>query len=158
MKVRLIRSPPVCIWFQLVLGSVSALFILEISSFQQTSYFGWSHFNVSNLVFWWLGVAPGPQMMLFATWGMEHSSRPTVDCWSHCSSPSRTTKFDKNHSRPSFGEIFVLCRTRQEVDILYRYNVSMDGDAIIFATVHYLWLLGPHQPIEYLSNNVPIRH
>ena len=50
------------------------------------------------------------------------------------------------------GEIFVLYRTRQEVDILYRYNVSMDGDAVIFITVHCLWLLKPPQPIEYLSN------
>jgi hypothetical protein len=37
-----------------------------------------------------------------------------------------------------YGEIFVLCRTGQEVDILYRYNVSVDRDAIIFTTVHYL--------------------
>jgi hypothetical protein len=51
---------------------------------------------------------------------------------------------------PVYREIFVLCKTGQELDILYRYNVSLDGDAIIFATVHYLWLLGPHQPIEYL--------
>ena len=33
-------------------------------------------------------------------------------------------------------EIFVLCRTGQEVDILYKYNVSMDGDVVIFTTVH----------------------
>ena len=50
----------------------------------------------------------------------------------------------------------MLCRTGQEVDILYRYNVFVDGDAIIFAMVHYLWLLGPHQPIEYLSNCLPV--
>jgi hypothetical protein len=63
-------SPPVCIWFQLVMGLVSDLFILlGISSLQQMSYFGRSHFNASNLTFWWLGVAPGPQMILFATWG-----------------------------------------------------------------------------------------
>jgi hypothetical protein len=60
---------PICIWFQLVLGSVSILFILEISSLQQMSYFRRSHFNTSNLVFWRLGVAPGPEVMLFATWG-----------------------------------------------------------------------------------------
>ena len=59
---------------------------------------------------------------------------------------------------PLCGEIFVLCRTGQEVDILYIYNVSVHGDAIIFAMVHYLWLSGPHQPIEYLSNCIPIRH
>jgi hypothetical protein len=51
---------------------------------------------------------------------------------------------------PVCREIFVLCRIGQEVDILYRYNVSVDGDAIIFTTVHYLWLLGPYQPIKYL--------
>jgi hypothetical protein len=59
---------------------------------------------------------------------------------------------------PVCGEIFVLCRTGYEVDILYWYNVSVDGDGVIFATVHYLWLLGPHQPIEYLSNCLSIRH
>jgi hypothetical protein len=32
--------------------------------------------------------------------GIEHSPRPTVDCWSRCSWPSRTTKFDNNYSRP----------------------------------------------------------
>jgi hypothetical protein len=52
--------PPVCIWFQLVLGSVSVLFILGISSFQQMSYFRRIHFNASNLAFWQLGVAPVP--------------------------------------------------------------------------------------------------
>jgi hypothetical protein len=39
---------------------------------------------------------------------------------------------------PVCGEIFVHCRTGHEVDILYRYNVSMDGDAVNFAMVHYL--------------------
>jgi hypothetical protein len=64
-------TPIVCIWFQLVFGSVSVLFILGISSLQQMSYFGRSHYNMSILAFWWLGVAPGPQMMLFATWGQS---------------------------------------------------------------------------------------
>jgi hypothetical protein len=90
--------------------------------------------------------------------GMEHSPGPSVDCWSCSSSPPRTTKFDRIIQNPICGEIFVLCRTGQEVDILYRYNMSVDGDTGIFATVHYLWLLGPHQPIEYLSNCLPIRH
>jgi hypothetical protein len=57
---------------------------------------------------------------------------------------------------PVCGKIFVLYRTGQEVDILYRYNVSMHGDVVIFATVHYLWLSGPHQLIKYLSNCLPI--
>jgi hypothetical protein len=59
--VRWIRSPPaICIWFQLVLGSISVLFILGISSLQEMSYFGRSHYNASNLAFCRLGVAPGP--------------------------------------------------------------------------------------------------
>jgi hypothetical protein len=37
--------------------------------FIATDVFGRSHFNASNLAFWQLGVAPGPLMMLFATWG-----------------------------------------------------------------------------------------
>jgi hypothetical protein len=62
VKVRWFRSPPhVCIWFQLVLGSVSVLFILGISSLQQMSYFRRSHFNTSNLVFWWIGWHQDPR-------------------------------------------------------------------------------------------------
>jgi hypothetical protein len=57
---------------------------------------------------------------------------------------------------PVCGEIFVLCRTRQEVDIVYRYNVFVGGDAVIFVTVHYLWLSGPHQLVEYISNCLPL--
>jgi hypothetical protein len=34
----------------------------------------------------------------------------------------------------------------------------MDEDVVIFATVHYLWLSGPDQPIEYISNCLLIRH
>ena len=119
------------------------------------SYFRRSHYNASNLAFWQLGVAPGIQMMLFATWGqsiypdrlliIEAIVRPLLG-------PQNLTRIIQD---PVCGEIFVLCRTGQEVDILYRYNVSMDGYAVIFAMVHYLWLLGPHQPIEYLSNCLP---
>jgi hypothetical protein len=90
--------------------------------------------------------------------GMEHSSRLTIDCWSCCSSPSRTTKFDKNRSRPCLWRDFCALQDWTGVDILHKYNLSMDRDAVIFATVHYLWLLGLHQPIEYLSNCLPIRH
>ena len=76
VKVRWLRSPPVSIWFQLVLGSVLVLFILGISLSQQMTYFGRSHFNASNLAFWQLGVALGPQMMLFSTWGRSiHPNR-----------------------------------------------------------------------------------
>ena len=38
------------------------------------------------------------------------------------------------------GDIIVLCRTAHEADMLYRYNVDMDGDVVIFAIVHYLWV------------------
>jgi hypothetical protein len=150
-------SPPVCIWFQLVVGLVLGLFILlGISSLQQMSYFGRSHFNASNLMFWRLGVAPGPQMLLFATWGWSiHPDRLLIveAVVRHLLGPQNLTRIVQE---PVCGEFFVLCRTEQEVDILYRYNVSMDGDAVIFATVHYLWLSRPHQPIEYLSNYLPI--
>jgi hypothetical protein len=53
---------------------------------------------------------------------------------------------------PVCGEIFVLCRTGREVDMIYRYIVVIDGDVVIFAMDHYLWVSGPHQPIEYLCN------
>ena len=102
------------------------------------SYFERSHFNVSNLVFWWLGVPPGPQMMLFATWGRSiHLDRLLiVDATiCHLLRPQNLTRIVQD---PIYGEIFVLCRTRQEVDILYRYNVSLDRDAITFTTVYYL--------------------
>jgi hypothetical protein len=149
---------PICIWFQLVLGLVSVLLILGFCSLQQMSYFRRSYFNASNLVFWRLGVAPGPQMMLFATWGRSiHPNQLLIVevAVRHLLVPQNLTRIVQD---PICGEIFVLCRTRQEVDILYRYNVSVDGDAIIFAMVHYLWLLGLHQSIEYLSNCLPIQH
>ena len=101
-------------------------------------------------------MALGPQMMLLATWGWSiHPDRllivEAVVC--HLLGPQNLTRIIQD---PVCGEIFVLCRTRHEVDILYRYNVSVDEDAIIFAMVHSLWLSGPHQPIEYLSNYLPI--
>ena len=120
------------------------------------SYFERRHFNASNLVFWWPGVAPGPQMMLFATWGWSiHPDRLLIveTIVRHLFGPQNLTRIVQD---PIRGEIFVLYRTGQEVDILYRYNASMDRDAIIFAMVHSLWLSGPHQPIEYLSNCLPI--
>jgi hypothetical protein len=141
---------PVCIWFQLVLGLVSFLFILGISSLQQISYFKRRHFNASNLVFWQLGVAPGPQMMLFATWGWNiHPDRLLIveATIRHLLGPQNLTRIVQD---PIYGEIFVLYSTGREVDILYRYNVSVDEDDVIFTTVHYLWFSGPHQPIEYL--------
>ena len=96
--------------------------------------------------------------MLFATWGWSiHPDRLLIveAVVRHLLGQQNLTRIIQD---PICGEIFVLCRTGQEVDILYRYNVSMDGDAVIFATVHYLWLSGPHQPIKYFSNCLPIRY
>ena len=95
-------------------------------------------------------------MMLFATWGWSiHLDRLLIveAAVRHLLGPQNLIRIVQD---PICGEIFVLCRTGQEVDILYRYNVSVDRDVVIFAMVHYLWLLGLHQPIEYLSNGLPI--
>jgi hypothetical protein len=97
-------------------------------------------------------------MMLFATWGWSiHPDQLLIIevVVHHLLRPQNLTRIIQD---PVCGEIFVLCRTGYEVDILYRHNVSVDGDGVIFATVHYLWLLGLHQPIEYLSNCLSIRH
>ena len=102
------------------------------------SYFERSHFNVSNLAFWRLGVALGPQMMLFATWGWSiHLDRLLIVevIVHHLLGSQNLARIIQD---PICGEIIMLCRTRHEVDILYRYNVSVDGDAVIFAMVHYL--------------------
>ena len=77
-------------------------------------------------------------MMLFATWGWSiHPDQLLIveAAVRHLLGPQNLTRIVED---PVCGEIFVLCRTGQEVDILYRYNVSVDRDAIIFATVHYL--------------------
>jgi hypothetical protein len=103
--------PSVYIWFQLVLGSVSVLFILGISSLQQMSYYGKSHFNASNLAFWWLGLAPRSQMMLFATWGwIIHLDRWLIveATVRHLLGPQNLTRIVED---PVCGETFVLCRT-----------------------------------------------
>ena len=77
-------------------------------------------------------------MMLFPTWGWSiHPNRLLIveAAVHHLLGPQNLTRMVQD---PVCGEIFVLWRTGQEVDILYRYNVSMDGDAVIFAMVHYL--------------------
>ena len=88
------------------------------------SYFGRSHFNVSNLVFWQLGVAPGPDRLFIVE---------AVLCY--LLEPQNLIRIVQD---PVCGEIFVLYRIGQEIDILYRYNLSMDGDVVIFTMVHYL--------------------
>jgi hypothetical protein len=95
-------------------------------------------------------------MMLFATWGWSiHPNHLLIveAAIRHLLGPQNLTRIVQD---PVYGEIFVLCRTGQEVDILYRYNVSIDGNVVIFTMVHYVWLSGPHQPIEYLSNCLTI--
>jgi hypothetical protein len=95
-------------------------------------------------------------MILFATWGWSiHLDQLLIVevVVRHLLGPQNLTRIVQD---PVCGEFFVLCRTEQEVDILYRYNVSVDGDVVIFAMVHCLWLLRTHQPIEYLSNYLPI--
>jgi hypothetical protein len=90
------------------------------------SYFGRSHYNANNLAFWRLGVALEPQMMLFATWGWSiHQDRLFIieATVRHLLGPQNLTRIVQD---PICGDIFVLCRTGQEVDILYRYNVSVD--------------------------------
>ena len=77
-------------------------------------------------------------MMLFATWGRSiHLDRLLIveAVVRYLLRPQNLPRIVQN---PICGEIFVLCRTGQKVDILYRCNVSVDGDAVIFAMVHYL--------------------
>jgi hypothetical protein len=77
-------------------------------------------------------------MMLFATWGWSiHPDRLLIfeAVVHHVLGPQNLTRIIQD---PIYGEIFVLCRTGQEVDILYKYNVSADGDVVIFTMVHYL--------------------
>ena len=81
-------------------------------------------------------------MMLFTTWGWSiHLVQLLIveAAVRHLLGPQKLIRIIQD---PVCGKIFVLCRTGQEVDILYRYNVNVDGDAIIFTTVHYLWLSG----------------
>jgi hypothetical protein len=74
-------------------------------------YFRRSHFNASNLAFWRLGVAPGPHMMLFATWGRSiHLDQLLIveAAVRHLLGPQNLTRIVQN---PVCGEIFVLYRT-----------------------------------------------
>jgi hypothetical protein len=59
---------------------------------------------------------------------------------------------------PIYGEIYVLYKSSQEADMFYRYNVDVDGDVVIFGTVHYLWVWGLYQPIQYLRNCKRLPH
>jgi len=77
-------------------------------------------------------------MMLFATGGWSiHLDRLLIVEAAVCHLLGQQN-LTRTVQDPVYGEIFMLCRTALEVDILYRYNVSMDGDVVIFAMVHYL--------------------
>jgi hypothetical protein len=63
-------------------------------------------------------------MMLFATWGWSINPDRLLIVETvvrHLLRPQNLTRIVQD---PVFREIFMLCRTGQEVDILYRYNVS----------------------------------
>ena len=77
-------------------------------------------------------------MKLFATWGWSiHSDRLLIveATVHHLLRPQNLTRIVED---PICEEIFVLYKTGQETNILYRYNVAVNGDSIIFVTVHYL--------------------
>ena len=122
------------------------------------SYYGRSHFNVSTLAFRQLVVAPGAQIMLYATWGWSiHPDRRLIveAAVRHLLEPQKLTRIFED---PLCGDFFVLCRTAHEADMLYRNNVNVDGDVVIFTAVHYLWVWGSNEPIQYLSNCTSLPH
>ena len=75
-------------------------------------------------------------MMLFATW--RQSIHP--DRWLIVEAVVRHLLGPQNLIRIVeelvCGEIYVLYRTTQEA-VLYRYNVDVDEDVVMFATIHY---------------------
>ena len=76
--------------------------------------------------------------MLFATWGRHiHQERGLIvqAIAHHLLEPQSFTRIIED---PICGEIFWLCRTTQDASMLYRYNVDVDGDAIIFNMIHHL--------------------
>lgn len=96
--------------------------------------------------------------MLYATWGQSiHPDRWLIveAAVRHLLGPQNLTRIVED---PLCGEIFVLSRTAHELDVLYRNNVNVDGDAIIFAAVHYLWVWRSNEPIQYLSNYTSLPH
>jgi hypothetical protein len=146
MKVRWIRSPPVSIWFQLVLGSISFVHI--------------RNFFIAIDVLLRKKPFQCEQPCVLVARGGTRTPDDVVNldqlliieatiC--HLLGPQNL----RTVQDPVCGEIFVLCRTGQEVDILYRYNVSMDSDAVIFTMVHYLWLLNHVNQLSTLATAYP---
>jgi hypothetical protein len=61
--------------------------------------------------------------------GMKHSPRPTIDCWSRCSSPPRTTNFDKNCSRPYLWRDFCITIVKLNARWLSRCSIYWNVNA-----------------------------
>ena len=108
MKVRCIQSPPCLHLVPIGFGFGISFVHIKNLSLEQMSYFGRSHFNESNLAFWRLGVAPEPQMMLFATWGWSiHPDRLLIveAVVRHLLGPQNLTRIVQD---PACGEIFCV--------------------------------------------------
>ena len=75
-------------------------------------------------------------MMLFATWGWSiHPNRLLIveAVVRHLLGPQNLIRIVEELV---CGEIYVLYRTAHEA-VLYRYNVDIDEDVVMFAMVHY---------------------
>ena len=75
-------------------------------------------------------------MMLFATWGQSiHPDRWLIveAVVRHLLGPQNLIRIVEELV---CGEIYVLYRTAHEA-VLYRYNVDVDEDVVMFATIHY---------------------
>ena len=75
-------------------------------------------------------------MMLFATWGQSiHPDRWLIveAVVRHLLGPQNLIRIVEELV---CGEIYVLYRTAHEA-VLYRYNVDIDEDVVMFAMVHY---------------------
>ena len=75
-------------------------------------------------------------MMLFATWGWSiHPNRLLIveAVVRHLLGPQNLIRIVEELV---CGEIYLLYRTTHEA-MLYRYNVDVDEDVVMFATIHY---------------------
>ena len=75
-------------------------------------------------------------MMLFATWGQSiHPDRWLIveAVVRHLLGPQNLIRIVEELV---CGEIYVLYKTAHEA-VLYRYNVDVDEDVVMFAMIHY---------------------
>ena len=56
-----------------------------------------------------------------------------------------------------FGEIFVLCNTVADAHRLSDYSVDINGDCVIFKTVHRINLIESPYDLNSLNKTKPIR-